>query len=129
MYVQIGIFSLFKMLKILIYYLGKPLTGRTHQIRIHLAFLGHPIANDPQYGHRKGDELLSENFVIPPDTLHTDTPETMKCTECGDAVETNTLSNVDKGIWLHSYRFCCDDWDFCTDILPDWAHEDYVDSL
>ncbi|KAJ3187732.1 RNA pseudouridylate synthase domain containing protein 2 [Gaertneriomyces sp. JEL0708] len=27
----------------------KPLTGRTHQIRVHLQYLGHPIANDPIY--------------------------------------------------------------------------------
>ncbi|KAL0969633.1 hypothetical protein UPYG_G00230090 [Umbra pygmaea] len=27
-----------------------PLTGRTHQIRVHLQFLGHPILNDPVYG-------------------------------------------------------------------------------
>jgi 23S rRNA pseudouridine1911/1915/1917 synthase len=30
-----------------------PLTGRTHQIRIHMAFIGHPIAGDPIYGFRK----------------------------------------------------------------------------
>ena len=30
--------------------LAKPLTGRTHQIRLHLQFLNHPIANDPNYG-------------------------------------------------------------------------------
>jgi 23S rRNA-/tRNA-specific pseudouridylate synthase len=28
----------------------RPYTGRTHQLRIHLQLLGHPIANDPCYG-------------------------------------------------------------------------------
>ena len=31
-------------------------TGRTHQIRVHLAALGHPVAGDPDYGGRRGTE-------------------------------------------------------------------------
>ena len=31
----------------------KPLTGRTHQIRVHLAFLGCPVTGDQIYGRRK----------------------------------------------------------------------------
>mgnify|MGYP002534597710 FL=1 len=28
-------------------------TGRTHQIRVHMEYIGHPIVNDPVYGRRK----------------------------------------------------------------------------
>jgi len=37
----------------------KPETGRTHQLRVHLAELGHPIVGDPTYGRRqlKASEL------------------------------------------------------------------------
>lgn len=30
-----------------------PLTGRTHQLRVHLQFLGHPISNDPIYSNQR----------------------------------------------------------------------------
>ncbi|KAI9793884.1 MAG: hypothetical protein M1816_007136 [Peltula sp. TS41687] len=30
-----------------------PITGRTHQIRVHLQFLGHPISNDPIYCNQR----------------------------------------------------------------------------
>lgn len=32
---------------------AQPLTGRTHQIRVHLSHVGHPLLVDPQYGQPK----------------------------------------------------------------------------
>lgn len=34
-------------------------TGRTHQIRVHMAYIGHPVAGDPVYGPKKIIESLS----------------------------------------------------------------------
>jgi len=32
-------------------------TGRTHQIRVHLAYIKHPVVNDPVYGYKKLDDI------------------------------------------------------------------------
>lgn len=42
-------------------------TGRTHQIRVHFAYIGHPVVNDPFYGYRKMD------FPIQGQALHSHT--------------------------------------------------------
>ena len=32
-------------------------TGRTHQIRVHMKYIGYPLAGDPKYGPRKTLDL------------------------------------------------------------------------
>ncbi len=55
-------------------------TGRTHQIRVHMNYIGHPVAGDPVYGSRKnrfglaGQALHSESIEF----IHPSTGELMR---------------------------------------------------
>lgn len=40
-----------------------PSTGRTHQIRLHLAFIGCPITGDRIYGHKKPSLEINRHFL------------------------------------------------------------------
>ena len=42
-------------------------TGRTHQIRVHMAFAGHPLVGDAVYGRRRGTGVLA---AFPRQALH-----------------------------------------------------------
>jgi 23S rRNA pseudouridine1911/1915/1917 synthase len=39
------------------------LTGRTHQLRVHFAYIGHPVAGDLVYGRRRFPPSLKRQFV------------------------------------------------------------------
>jgi len=41
----------------------KLMTGRTHQIRVHMAFIGHPVVGDPKYGPAKAHFGLDGQFL------------------------------------------------------------------
>ncbi len=46
-------------------------TGRTHQIRVHFQFLGHPVAGDETYGAQKNKRLKElANYAAPRVLLH-----------------------------------------------------------
>ncbi|MBQ4064714.1 MAG: RluA family pseudouridine synthase [Clostridia bacterium] len=41
----------------------KPITGRTHQIRVHMASLGHPLCGDTLYGDPAGSPLIGRQAL------------------------------------------------------------------
>ena len=45
-------------------------TGKSHQIRAHLSFIGHPIIGDPKYGDRKVNAFFRETHGIKTQMLH-----------------------------------------------------------
>lgn len=46
------------------------ITGKTHQIRAHLKYLGHPVLGDPKYGDAARNQSLKKQFGISHQLLH-----------------------------------------------------------
>ena len=71
-----------------------PITGRTHQLRVHCAYIGHPILGDPQYGDAASQELSKamkmETQALCAGTVEFDHPIT------GEKVIINTKTPVYK---------------------------------
>lgn len=42
----------------------EPKTGRYHQIRRHMKFIGHPIVGDPEYGNAWDNRAFEKNFGV-----------------------------------------------------------------
>lgn len=70
-------------------------TGRTHQIRVHMAYIGHPVAGDPLYGPRK--TLKGNGQFLHAQTLgftHSTTGESLRFSVEPPAIFQETLENL-----------------------------------
>ncbi|AEF03531.1 MAG: 23S rRNA pseudouridine(955/2504/2580) synthase RluC [Alteromonas sp.] len=77
---------------------ASPITGRTHQIRVHCLHAEHPIACDPKYGDAEFDESMRQKglnrlflHAHSISLIHPGTEERVKFTAPLDATLTNTL--------------------------------------
>lgn len=70
-------------------------TGRTHQIRVHMAYIAHPVAGDPLYGPRK--TLKGNGQFLHAQTLgftHPTTGESLRFSVEPPAIFQETLENL-----------------------------------
>ncbi|KAL7161886.1 hypothetical protein ACSBR2_042378 [Camellia fascicularis] len=120
--------------------LCEPITGRTHQIRVHLQYMGHPIANDMLYlsevtdrstkgmGADRAAAKSAQSLPSNPDKdCSAGSEENSKedfsidpmCTNCPNLAPKG-YDEHEEGLWLHCVRYTGPDWIYeCS--YPDWA--------
>ncbi|XP_072980986.1 RNA pseudouridine synthase 7 isoform X2 [Typha angustifolia] len=122
--------------------LCKPITGRTHQIRVHLQYAGHPIANDMLYlsesvsprsakgtgADRAASVMHQPSLLGPSENSHCDENNGHSsedfdidpmCTNCPNLAPIG-YDGDEEGLWLHCVRYAGPGWSYeCP--YPDWA--------
>ncbi|ONK77872.1 uncharacterized protein A4U43_C02F11690 [Asparagus officinalis] len=114
--------------------LCKPVTGRTHQIRVHLQYTGHPIGNDILYLSKDvvrrstfgsgADRAASIYMDMPPQTPGSAANSDEfsidpMCTNCPGLAPVG-YDGDEEGLWLHCVRYTGPDWSYeCP--YPEWA--------
>lgn len=72
-------------------------TGRTHQIRVHMAHVGHPVAGDVQYGPRAtSNELGLSRQFLHATRLSFDQPRTSERIEVADELPGDLAAALDR---------------------------------
>ncbi|CAA0816489.1 RNA pseudouridine synthase 7 [Striga hermonthica] len=101
--------------------LCEPITGRTHQIRVHLQFLGRPIANDMLYLSECVPQRSTK--VLSADRAANNSVEDFAidhmCTNCPNLAPKG-YDGREEGLWLHCVRYSGPGWTYeCP--YPDWT--------
>lgn len=116
----------------------QPKTGRTHQIRVHLEAIQHPISNDPIYGPMK-QEMMEKGYKFDGDDLiieEKDEKDSKKrkmnedidplCQDCkkGEII----LDPKSLILYLHAWCYKGKDWEYKSEI-PSWITEISKDKI
>ncbi|RAL54275.1 hypothetical protein DM860_001403 [Cuscuta australis] len=119
--------------------LCQPITGRTHQIRVHLQYIGHPIANDTLYlseciprskaGTSADRAANKSSHVLNPKNFGSGSAANSgneefsndpMCTNCPNLAPKG-YDGSEEGIWLHCVKYSGPDWTYeCP--YPVWAY-------
>ncbi|EJW01249.1 RluA family pseudouridine synthase [Edhazardia aedis USNM 41457] len=118
----------------------RPFTGRTHQIRVHLKYIGHPIINDPIYGDFKKEKIIGKatcdgsvnihekeeiddifNFSKNAQLIKDPKIKSFIIKNC-ECENNSVFRNQKTGIYLHAYTYSLDGMIFKT-ALPEWVKD------
>jgi len=126
--------------------LCEPLTGRTHQIRLHLQWLGCSISNDPLYGppgvgstttilrteDQSGDQPIAKDDKMPPNDAHAqaDPQDGSSGRKRGRSMDeglvTEQLARQDASLNLESNNWVDPNCIFCRTALKEGCRGYYV---